>query len=372
MLTPMDDYLAHQIPETFANVGSSDRGFYDRHYFNCHTLDGSVFLVLAFGSYANLGVMDAFATVVHEGKEHIVRASRELNFDREDTRVGPLSVEVLEGLRRLRIVCGPNDWGLEYDLTFEASVPPYQEPRFFRRALTRVVMDYVRFTQVGRWSGRLKVAGKTFEVTPDRWWGARDRSWGVRTGSVGDPEPPSAVSARGPRSFFWQWAPIQFQDSAILYTITEESDGSRWHESAVRLYPEATKREPDHLTIVSHALKMRSGTRIFDGGRIVLAEPGGRELKMDMRCQSIMHMAGAGYLNFSSDWRHGHYHGVPLAVDGEVWDLSDSNLRLRVGDHTEGLCEFKMGDAVGRGIMEYYCLGPYEPYGFMTATDVAP
>ncbi len=48
MLTPMDDYLAHQIPETFANVGSSDRGFYDRHYFNCHTLDGSVFLVLAF------------------------------------------------------------------------------------------------------------------------------------------------------------------------------------------------------------------------------------------------------------------------------------------------------------------------------------
>jgi hypothetical protein len=43
-----------------------------------------------------------------------------------------------------------------------------------------------------------------------------------------------------------------------------------------------------------------------------------------------------------------------------------------VGDHTEGLCEFKMGDTVGHGIIEYYCLGPYEPYGFMTAADVAP
>ncbi len=372
MLTPLDDHLAHQIPDTFANVGSSDRGFYDRHYFNCHTLDGSVFLVLALGSYPNLGIMDAFATVVHEGKQHILRASRELNWDRDDTRVGPLSVEVLEGLKRLRIAAGPNDWGLEFDLTFDASVPPYQEPHFFRRAMTRVIMDYVRFTQVGRWSGRLKLAGRTFEVTPDGWWGARDRSWGVRTGSVGDPEPPHGLSAHGLRSFFWQWAPMQFPDFAILYTISEEADGRRWHQSAVRVYPEASGREPECLAIVSHELRMRSGSRIFDGGRLVLSEPGGGELEIEMRCQSTMHMAGAGYLNFSSDWRHGHYHGAPLAVDGEVWDLADPGLRLRAGDHTEGLCEFRMGGVSGHGIMEFYCLGPYEPYGLMTATDMAP
>lgn len=372
MLTPLDDHLAHQIPETFASVGSSDRGFYDRHYFSCHTLDGSVFLVLALGSYPNLGIMDAFTTVVLDGKQHIVRASREVNWDRDDTRVGPLSVEVLEGLRRLRIVAEPNEWGLEFDLTFEAAVPPYKEPHFYRRAMTRVIMNYVRFTQVGRWTGRLKVAGRTFDVKPDSWWGSRDRSWGIRTGSVGDPEPPSALSARGLRNFFWQWAPIQFEDSAILYTITEEADGQRWHQSAVRVYPEAANREPEHLTIVSHDLKLRSGTRIFDGGRLVLAEPGGRELEIEMRRQSTMHMAGAGYLNFSSDWRHGHYHGVPLAVDGEVWDLSDSGLRLRVGDHSQALCEFRMGDVSGHGIIEFYCLGPYEPYGFKTAADVAP
>jgi hypothetical protein len=370
MLIPLDDYLAHQTPQTFANVATSDRNFYDRYYFNCHTLDGAVFLVLALGSYPNLGVMDAFATLVFDGKEHIVRASRELDFDRHDTRVGPFSVEVLEGLRRLRIALGPNDWGLEYDLTFEAFTPPYQEPHFLRLAMTRPIMDYTRFTQVGRWSGRLKVAGSTFEVTPDAWWGSRDRSWGIR--SVGDPEPPSALSAKGLRSFFWQWATMQFPDSAILYTITEEADGRRWHQSAVRLYPGAANREPEHLAIVSHALKMRSGTRIFDGGRLVLAELGGRELEIEMKRHCTMHMAGAGYLNFSSNWRHGHYHGVPLAVDGEVWDLSDPNLRLKAGDHTEGLCEFRMGDAVGHGIMEFYCLGPYEPYGFKTATDVAP
>ena len=372
MLSPLDDYPVHQIPDTLNHVATSDRNFYDRYYFNCHARDGSVFFVLSLAAYPNLGLMDAFTTVVLDKKQHIVRASRELDGDRHHTVVGPLAVEVVEGLRRLRLTCAPNDWGLEYDLTFEGSAPPYQEPRFFRRAVTRVIMDYLRFTQVGRWSGRLKVAGRTFEVTPDRWWGARDRSWGVRTGSVGDPEPPHGFSARGLRSFFWQWAPIQLQDSAILYTISEEADGRRWHESAVRLYPESTKREPEHLTIVSHRLKMRPGTRIFDGGRIVLAEPGGRELEIEMRCRSTMHMAGAGYLNFSSDWRHGHYHGVPLAVDGEVWDLRDSSLRLRAGDHTEGLCEFRVGDDVGHGIIEFYCLGPYEPYGLMTATDVAP
>jgi hypothetical protein len=68
MLTPLDDYLVHQTPETVDRVVTSDRNFYDRYYFNAHTLDGNAFLVVAMGLYPNIGVIDAFATIVIDGK----------------------------------------------------------------------------------------------------------------------------------------------------------------------------------------------------------------------------------------------------------------------------------------------------------------
>ena len=36
MLSPLDDYPIHQIAEPIRHVGTSDRNFYDRYYFNLH------------------------------------------------------------------------------------------------------------------------------------------------------------------------------------------------------------------------------------------------------------------------------------------------------------------------------------------------
>ena len=55
-----------------------------------------------------------------------------------------------------------------------------------------------RYAQVGTWEGTITVAGRTFEVTPDRWKGARDHSWGVRP--VGEPEAPGHQGARTRRT----------------------------------------------------------------------------------------------------------------------------------------------------------------------------
>ena len=95
MLTPFDDYLIHQTPDTVDHVASSDRNFYDRYYFSCHDLKGETFLVVAMGAYPNLGVIDAFATCVQRNKrQFVVRASRELRGDRSRTSIGPIGVEV--------------------------------------------------------------------------------------------------------------------------------------------------------------------------------------------------------------------------------------------------------------------------------------
>ena len=98
-LGPFDEFLAHQTTDTFDHVATSDRNFYDRYYFNMHSSSDELFVITGLGQYPNLGVTDAFITVSIGTEQHTVRASRELGSDRLDTRVGPLSVEVIEGLR---------------------------------------------------------------------------------------------------------------------------------------------------------------------------------------------------------------------------------------------------------------------------------
>lgn len=60
-LSPLDDYPVHQIPEVMRHVGTSDRNFYDRYYFNAFPLTGDTMLIVGLGQYPNLGVTDAFA-----------------------------------------------------------------------------------------------------------------------------------------------------------------------------------------------------------------------------------------------------------------------------------------------------------------------
>ncbi len=162
---------------------------------------------------------------------------------------------------------------------------------------------------------------------------------------------------------------MQFSDSTVVYSVSEEGDGSRWHEIATRLYPHQAQREPERLRVVGHDTKLKPGTRIFDGGTVTLAEEEGGKLTIEMRPLRLLFMAGAGY-SYTGGWRGGQYHG-PLVVEGERWDLTDAGAVERVHVQTETVCEFRIGDEVGYGPFELLCLGTYEPYGFKTPRDVA-
>ena len=374
MLTPLDDYLVHQTPETVDLVVTSDRNFYDRYYFNAHTLDGNAFLVVAMGLYPNIGVIDAFATIVIDGKtQYAVRASRELGSDRMNTKVGPIGVEVIEGLRKMRVYCEPNEHGLSFDMTFEGTTFPCQEPHFFRRIGNRVMMDYTRLTQNGRWTGTLTAAGRTYEVTPDAWWGGRDHSWGIRP--VGDREPQSAPPPGdgGPGGFFWVWTPVQFDSAAIMFTCSEEPDGTRWHGAAELLHAYGKNLPSEQLAVVGHDLKLIPGTRTFDRGSVTMARRDGTLVTMTMEPKTTLYMAGAGYA-YMGGWRHGQYHG-PLVVEGESWDLTDAEVTRKLMGQTETVCDYTVegidGLGTGHGIIEFLLLGAYLPYGFKSFGDVA-
>ena len=193
-LGPMDDYLAHQTTDTFDHVFTSDRNFFDRYYFNMHASSDEIFLVTGIGQYPNLGVTDAFVCVSYGDTQYTVRASRELGSDRMDTQVGPFRIDVLEGLRKLRLTCDDNEWGVAFDVTWDGAHPPLEEPKSIKKSFKPHRDGQRTFAQVGCYSGTLEVAGKSFDVRPDKWKGARDRSW--ESGASEKPRHPESARPR--------------------------------------------------------------------------------------------------------------------------------------------------------------------------------
>jgi hypothetical protein len=373
VLSPLDDHPIHQIAEPIRYVGTSDRNFYDRYYFNCFPVGGALMLAFGLGQYPNLGVTDAFVTVTFDGRHRIVRASRELGLDRMDTAIGPLRVDVVEGLRRLRITCDPaaGSAGPEvaFDLLWSADAGPIEEPRHFSRKDGRVLVDTIRLGQTGHWSGSLHVAGHDFEVTEDSWHGFRDRSWGVRP--VGEAEPAGIRAAREFGTFYWLYAAMQFDEFSVFTGIHEDSQGNRRREYALRV---AGSAEPTPLGRVEQKLEFRPGTRQVAAATLTFHPPG--EAPSVVRVEPVRPLyvsAGTGY-GLDADWRHGSYRG-PLVV--EELTMTDGEARDVGGVYAvvEALSRYRYegpdGAATGWGMFEYSVIGPHAPSGFTGVSDVA-
>src|SRR3954462_1719932 len=115
MPVPLDEYPIHQTPLSLAYVGSSDRNFYDRCYFNAHDRSGEILFVTGLGYYPNLGVKDAYAAVRRGSKQGVVRCSDAIDDDRLAPTVGPYRIEVIDPLHKVRIVCDAADKGVGFD-----------------------------------------------------------------------------------------------------------------------------------------------------------------------------------------------------------------------------------------------------------------
>lgn len=365
-LSPMDDYLCHQIPEPVDTVYTSDRNFYDRYYFNLYGPGDELFLVTGLGQYPNLGVTDAFVSIAHDDVQTTVRASRELGSDRLDTSVGPLRFEVVEGLRSLRVVCEPNEWGVAFDVRFDASTEALAEPKTITHAGTRITQDTFRFAQVGTWAGTLEVAGRTYDVTPGMWRGARDHSWGVRP--VGEPEPKgirAKVDPTGSLGFLHNWLPVQFDDSMIKITIDNDHAGRRMQEEAVVVWGLGDDRPNEHLGRPEIDIEYHPGTREVREGTVWFSGDGAPDLRITATpLRTVYLKAGSGY-HWQPDWGHGVWQGPDPVVQGLVVPVGAPTERGELAWLNETLCRFECSDGrVGTGMWENLCQGLYLPAGF--------
>ena len=367
ILTMADDFPIHQTPDPIA-VSGTDRNFYDRYFFNGYTQDGSLFFACAMGIYPHLNIIDASFSIVADGVQTNLRASRILNMERMDLQVGPIKVEVVEPLSQLRLVIDTPDRGIEADLLFQKRADAIKEPRFTYRNGPRTFMDYTRLTQSGTYRGTLSVNGQSFDVSADKVRGTRDRSWGIR--SVGAPDPQPLAPPILPQ-FYWLWSPLNFDDCLVFFHANDDAQGRPWNRKAVvRELSDAEPKTGDAVATIDftsgtrHAKTARVQTQGFDGG----------DYTVDFTPHWHFYMHGIGYGH--PEWGHGRYHGE-LDVAHDSFALADIDESDMANNHIQAFCSVVLTGPDGKqrhgeGVLEQLIMGPHAPSGFADLFDLAP
>ena len=366
MLTAGDEYPIHQTPEPVAFAGS-DRNFYDRFFFNGVSPDGETFFAAAMGVYPHLNVIDGAVSILKDGVQRSLYVSRILNMERMDMRVGPLRVEVLEPLKRIRLILEETE-GLAVDVTFEGRASPVEEPRFTRREGPRMLMDVTRMTQNGRWSGGFSADGARIDAAG--FVGTRDRSWGVRP--IGSPDAQPTVPMRPPQ-FYWLWAPTNFPNVSLFFHVNEDASGGAWNTRAVLAEDGADRDGLIHLNRPKMTLDYTPGSRRAARAVLALEDGMGRPHTVTYTPVQTFLMKGIGYGH--PDWRHGGYKGeyaqerIDIRPDELSWQ-NPENLHIQaicraVHEGPDGL------RADGIGALEQLIIGPHAPSGFRDILDGA-
>lgn len=363
MLTKADDFPVHQTPEPIAFAGQ-DRNFYDRYFFNGYSADGSLFFAAAMGFYPQLGIADAAFSLIVDGVQHNVRASRHIaGGERLDLEVGPIGITIVEPLQQLRVIVADNLSGITADLVFSARHNAIEEPRFIRRNGTRLFMDYTRMTQNGCWAGTISIAGIKIDLDPATCFGTRDRSWGIRPVGAPEPQPPPQGNLG---QFFWLWSPCNFASHAVFAHSNDDATGLPWNRRAVV----APLAEPVvDIDAVVLDLTYTPGTRRLAAARITLGDRGELLLTPGRR---RFYMHGLGYTH--PVWGHGLDHG-PLEIAYDRIDLAslDDNApgNLHIQALSAALLRWDGAEHEGQGVLEQLLVGPHAPSGFTGLLDGA-
>jgi hypothetical protein len=372
-----DEFLNHQIVDTFATVGESDYAWTEKIWVSIARTDGSVQLDFGLGKYHNRGIIDGFGGVSRGREQWTVRGSRELRSAPEETAVGPIVYEVVEPLHQIRVRLEPNEvQPIFFDVVLSGVTPPFFEERNLirNRRSNRVDVNVIRYHQGGWATGTITVEGETYELGEEEAFGFRDHSWGVRQAVGAAPvdlirSTRKVAGSATPRGMM-KWTP----------SFLRRPDGS-YYETAVHTFgawgrTSAFVNEPDgtQAVVLSAEPRMRYDprTRFIRGGELQLVMENGesRIIEIEALGESGFFLKPAGY----GSWK-GHIHGSwmgALHLDGEhiadCWD--DEHLAL-LGQLRDTPIRVREGDATGYGIMESIIGGEWPEYGLTAESDRA-
>jgi hypothetical protein len=389
MLTPYDEFPVHQTSRPFSEIPSTDHSWDDGYFFGVYSAKERVFLFTGMRINANADVVGGYAGINHNGVQHTVRLSRTWRPD-FDTSIGPLSFRFVEPMRKIRLTLGENDSDLQFDLTWDALAPPYEEAHHLAINRSRPVTDQTRYTQGGTAAGQIRYRDRTFEVAPLQWFGSRDHSWGLyasREPLRPDPRwlpPPEVPAVRRALRF---WLPFQTREYSGFYHFHEDSAGRqlKMNDTFGTPFEGVIHYGFDgpvlRMASARHKLEFMPGTRAISRGVVDLVdEHGGAWQHVIEVASPPWSPATIGYNVDGGSWRDGGsiatYHGPGVYIEHDEFDFS--NPPYRILNHQgkpmrphgrEHIAVVHSTDpagrtAVGLGQLEFVCEGRYEPYGF--------
>jgi hypothetical protein len=373
VLNKLDDYPVHQTPEPLAQPLSSDRNVYDRTWFNGYANDGSYYFGIGMAVYPHRRILDgAFSVVRPGGMQHCFFGSRRAPDERTDMTIGPFRIEVVEPMRRTRIILEDNDSGLACDLLFSARTAAIQEGRQTLWQGARRTMDATRFDQFGVWQGTVSTPEGEIVVDPDVCHATKDRSWGVR--GVGEPETGGAPVT--PRGIFFLWAPLFWDDHVSHAIFFDDQDGRALvREGLVApLYkneasiPGVEDGKIDWMATAIHRIDYHPNTRLAAAAEIDLIGLDGSTRTISFEPILRFQMRGLGYGH--PKWQQGSWHGE-LATGAESFDPEDIYLLRPDNIHVQQVVKVTDGTRQGIGVLEQIVVGPYAPAGFTELFDGA-
>ncbi|MBY4573382.1 hypothetical protein ACN94_07265 [Gordonia paraffinivorans] len=309
-------------------VGDYPPGFFDRLMFNMHQVSGSApSIIMGLGRYPLKDTVDGFVVVSTETEQRNLRYSSLLSVAPDDG-AGPFRFEVRTPNREWRLQLGPNEIGLEFDVTWRARTPAW----FGTVAVDNesgTPTSFEHLFQSGFYEGDLTLDGRQMSV--EGWYGQRDRSRGVRTMSGGQG--------------LHIWYQAQFPEFSVGVLLVETRDHQRLLLKGAVMHTDGSL---DTIVDVRHDLRFSDGLDLIDGTVEVVTENGKRyRMAADARSGGG-YMAGAGYGGHHGDDRGAdHVESDRYPLDGSVSPKTlDSAL-------TDRLCRFDLDGVPGSGIFEF-------------------
>ena len=368
-LNGIDDLPFHQVPTPFDVAGTSDVHFNDGYWFATYA-PGDWYLAVGLRLHPNTNVMDGFASIARGGEQRAVRCSRVLRPRHTDLEVGPLRVEILRPMERLRLTLAESPIEIAFELDFEARGQPFLEAPYRHLRYGHVINDLVRYTQVCRATGTLHCDGEAVAV--DGWHAMRDHSWGVRS-TMGPRTPHGGVDAipfEADRRRYRLWVPFETSDHGGFFNTHEDEHGRPLDFEGQLTFPDGRAVQ---LTEVRHRIAYEPGSRYVIGGSFALRDEHGewREYRLDQP-GTPADVQGLGYYGGWHDGASaGVYRGEGPTVESDRYAVSAVPAGPpRVPEHRRlGPTEFPFtisgpGGARGMAHFEHHVMGRYEPYGF--------
>jgi len=274
--TALDERFAHQIPEPFPNVLHFHPDWRESLFLIMHQREkpGDV-LILTLAHFPSRQEIDSLQLGRVGTSPIMARHLRKVDGDQDDFRVGPITIDVIEPLKKIRLVAVASDaTPVSFDISFTARTQPYQLRRGTMKAKYEIVWDQSHMFQSGTYNGSYTHNGKTYEV--DNWWGQRDHSWGVRS------------HARCP---LWMWMPIQLEEGMLSVWHWEYPNGARVYTDGC--FAPADGSEPIPVIDFQHDLQWldaagrpvsyeKFGDDVTGlGGTVVFTLQGGRKISVE-------------------------------------------------------------------------------------------